>query len=89
MNANNHFAFRNQTFLFFQLRCGNIDINGRNSRWLHRDKRLLIVVQRPSRQAHWNQSWVFLISSVLVLILVMTLVSLSKALNLNNCFVKS
>ena len=40
-NANNHFANRNQTILFFQPRCDNIDINRRNSRWLHDDKGLI------------------------------------------------
>ena len=37
MNANNLVANRNQTILFFQPRFGYIDINGRNSRWLHHD----------------------------------------------------
>ena len=43
MNANNHFANRNQTILFFQPRFGYIDINGENSRWLHHDKGLYTV----------------------------------------------
>ena len=34
MNANNHFANKNQTILFLQPRFGYIDINIRNSRWL-------------------------------------------------------
>ena len=38
MHANNHLAIRSQTIWFFQPRFGNIDINWRNSRWLHRDK---------------------------------------------------
>ena len=37
-NTNNHFANRNQTNLYFQPRFGNIDIIGRNPRWLHNDK---------------------------------------------------
>ena len=40
MNANNNFENRNQTILFFQPRFGNIDINSRNSRWLHCNKDL-------------------------------------------------
>ena len=43
MNAKNHFANRNQTILFFQPRFDNIDINSRNSRWLHIDKGLYHV----------------------------------------------
>ena len=39
----NIFTFRNQTVLCFQPRFGNIDINGRSSRWLHRDKGLLYL----------------------------------------------
>ena len=38
MNAENHFAKRNQAILFFQPRFGNIDISGKNSRWLHHDR---------------------------------------------------
>ena len=37
MNAYNHLAIRNQTILFFQPRFGNIGINWRSSRGLHRD----------------------------------------------------
>ena len=40
MNADNHFANRNPTILFFQPRFGNIDINGRKSRWLQHGKGL-------------------------------------------------
>ena len=40
MNANNLFANRNQTILFFQPRFGNIDTNGKVSAWLHHDKGL-------------------------------------------------
>ena len=41
INANNHFANRNQTILFIQPRSDDIDINERNSRWLRHDKGLL------------------------------------------------
>ena len=43
MNANNQLANRNQTILFFQPRFGYIDINGKNSRWLHHAYGLLEV----------------------------------------------
>ena len=64
MNANNHFANRNQTVLFFQPRFGNIDINGRNSRWLHHDKGPLEVAfeiyKKGLKDAFWKikfQAW--------------------------------
>ena len=50
MHVNNHFANTNQTNLFFQPRFGYIDINGRNSRWLHHDNVLLYYM------AEWSVS---------------------------------
>ena len=36
------------TILFFQPRIGNIDINGKFSRWMHNDKRSISITAR-----HW------------------------------------
>ena len=68
MNANNHFATRNQTILFFQPRFGYIDIIGKKSRWLHHDKGLLhktynkkcFVGDLPSK---CGRPWIFLFFS--------------------------
>ena len=62
MNANIHFANRNQTILFFQPRFGNIDINGRNSRRLHHDKGLLVCGTKTNRTRANIQSFCWLIS---------------------------
>ena len=50
---------RNQPILFFQPLFGNVDINGRNSRWLHHDKCLLSTIGRfclvPMTSWNWTK----------------------------------
>ena len=49
MNANNHFANRNQTLSFFKPLFDNVDINGRNSKWQHHDKMSIEPVEQQKR----------------------------------------